>query len=144
MSEKILKALMQLFALVIKQDGGVEESEKDYVRQFLTQQLSADKVSFYYSLFEDHAGLNKDPGAKDGKKLTSVIDSVRVLAICRKINKTLHQNQKIVVLVRLYELVNAGKKSTQQRLAIIETPSGRMDGSHWKRSAFPSSASTTR
>jgi hypothetical protein len=28
MSEEILKALMQLFALIIKQDGGVEEKEK--------------------------------------------------------------------------------------------------------------------
>jgi len=121
MSEEILKALMQLFALIIKQDGGVEESEKEYVSQFLTQQLSADKVSVYYSLFEEHAGLKDGEAADEGAKLTSVIDSVRILAICRKINKTLHQNQKLVVLVRLYELVNSEKKFTKQRMAIIDT-----------------------
>lgn len=121
MSEEILKALMQLFALIIKQDGGVEDNEKDFVKQFLNQQLSSDKVAFYYSLFEEHAGLVNDDSAGDEVKLTSVLDSVRVLGICKKINKTLHQNQKIVVLVRLFELVTAAKKFTPQRLAIIET-----------------------
>ena len=121
MSEEILKALMQLFALIIKQDGGVEDSEKEYVRQFLARQLAHDKVWQYYSLFEEHAELNDDDGAGDKKKLTPVLDSVRVLRICRKINKTLHQNQKTVVLVRLYELVNSEKKFTPQRIAIIET-----------------------
>ncbi len=59
MSEEILKALMQLFALIIKQDGGVEESEKAYVRTFLSKQLSNEDVSQYYSLFEQHAGLGE-------------------------------------------------------------------------------------
>ncbi len=116
MSEEILKALMQLFALIIKQDGGVEEKEKKYVQNFLGQQLASENVTYYYSLFEQHAGL-EDKSAK----LTSVTDSVRIMGICRKINKTLHQNQKVIVLLRLYELVNSDKKFTQQRMAIIST-----------------------
>ena len=35
MSEEILKALMQLFALIIKQDGGVEEKREELCRNFL-------------------------------------------------------------------------------------------------------------
>lgn len=122
MSEEILKALMQLFALIIKQDGGVEESEKDYVKSFLSKQLASEDVSQYYSLFEKHAGLGEEGTViPDVKKLTPVLDSVKVLGICRRINKTLHQNQKIVVLVRLFELVNADRKFTHQRMAIINT-----------------------
>ncbi len=122
MSEEILKALMQLFALIIKQDGGVEENEKNYVRSFLNQQIASDDVSRYYSLFEQHAGLDEAPsGDPNAEKLTSVVDSVRILGICRKINKTLHQNQKVIVLVRLYELVNSDRKFTKQRMAIIST-----------------------
>ncbi len=123
MSEEILKALMQLFALIIKQDGGVEESEKAYVRTFLSKQLSSEDVSQYYSLFEQHAGLGEESSSSppDAEKLTPVLDSVKVLGICRRINKTLHQNQKIVVLVRLFELVNADRKFTHQRMAIINT-----------------------
>ena len=123
MSEEILKALMQLFALIIKQDGGVEESEKAYVRSFLSQQLSSEDVNQYYSLFEMYAdpGEGGSASTADPEKLTPVLDSVKVLSICRKINKTLHQNQKIVVLVRLFELVNADMKFTHQRMAIINT-----------------------
>ena len=36
MSEEILKALMQLFAIIAKQDEGVESNERDYVVNFLS------------------------------------------------------------------------------------------------------------
>ncbi|MFW5872086.1 MAG: ATP-binding cassette domain-containing protein, partial [bacterium] len=124
MSEEILKALMQLFAIIAKQDEGVEDSEIDYVNNFLTQQLNEDKVKEYFSLFEESAGIKgeKSNEEKSGKiKLTSVKDSVRILGLCKKINKTLSQNQKVIVLVRLFELVNADRKFSDQRMAIINT-----------------------
>lgn len=126
MSEEILKALMQLFAIIAKQDEGVELKERDYVVNFLTQQLNDEAVREYIQLFDEHAGLldkddNSDDEDKGKRKLTSVKDSVRILGICKKINKTLTQKQKIVVLVRLYELINADRKFTDQRMAIINT-----------------------
>ena len=42
MSEEILKALMQLFGLIAKQDGGVESNESEYVKSFLKQQLNVE------------------------------------------------------------------------------------------------------
>jgi ABC-type multidrug transport system ATPase subunit/ABC-type multidrug transport system permease subunit len=124
MSEEILKALMQLFAIIAKQDGGVEDEEQRFVHDFLVQQIADARVKEYYSLFEDHAGLKgqtADLRQNDEIKLTSVVDSVRILGICKKINKTLNQDQKVVVLLRLYELVNADKKFTNQRMEIITT-----------------------
>jgi len=126
MSEEILRALMQLFAIIAKQDEGVEMKERDYVETFLTQQLNDEAVAEYLRLFDEHAGLlDKEIGSDDEErskpKLTSVKDSVRILGICKKINKTLTQKQKIVVLVRLYELINADRKFTEQRMAIINT-----------------------
>jgi len=35
MSEEVLKALMELFALVVRQDGKLREKERDYVASFL-------------------------------------------------------------------------------------------------------------
>ncbi|WP_010662134.1 ATP-binding cassette domain-containing protein [Marinilabilia salmonicolor] len=123
MSEEILKALMQLFGLIAKQDGGAESNETEYVRVFLEQQLNAEAVEEYYALFLKHSTDRK--GGKDeeeGKvRLTSMKDSVRILGICKKINKQLNREQKVVVLVRLYELVNADHKFTEQRMAIINT-----------------------
>jgi ABC-type multidrug transport system ATPase subunit len=132
MSEEILKALMQLFAILAKQDDGVEKTEVDFVKNFLKQQLNEEAVDEYLKLFYKHAGLDsngnevEDSKSKDGekkRKLTSVKDSVRILGICKKINKTLTQEQKVVVLVRLFELINEDRKFTEQRIAIINTVS---------------------
>jgi ABC-type multidrug transport system ATPase subunit len=122
MSEEILKALMQLFAIVAKQDEGVEKTQVEYVKNFLQQQITAEKVSEYFGLFEEHAGL-KSTGKEEKKKnrLTSVKDSVRILGLCKKINKTLTQKQKVVSLVRLFEIINADRKFSDQRMAILNT-----------------------
>jgi ABC transport system ATP-binding/permease protein len=120
MSEEILKALMQLFAIVAKQDEGVESTQVEYVKTFLKQQLTAEKVSEYYTLFEQQAGLT-DEEEQQKNKLTSVKDSVRILGLCKKINKTLTQKQKIVSLVRLFEIINVDRKFTDQRMAILNT-----------------------
>jgi uncharacterized tellurite resistance protein B-like protein len=121
-SEEILRALMQLFAIITKQDGGVEEKEKSYVKSFLNQQLGEAGPDEYFRLFLSNSEQDDKKGEETGQtRLTSVLDSVRILGICKKINKTLNQSQKIVVLVRLFELVFSDKKLTHQRLAIINT-----------------------
>ena len=122
MSEEILKALMQLFAIIAKQDEGVESNEREYVKNFLTQQLNDEAVPEYIALFDEKAGFTGEKAEKtDTVKLTSVKDSVRILGICKKINKTLTQQQKVIALVRLFELVNADRKFSEQRMAIINT-----------------------
>ncbi|HEX2393967.1 MAG TPA: ATP-binding cassette domain-containing protein [Bacteroidales bacterium] len=130
MSEEILKALMQLFAIIAKQDEGVESTQMEYVRNFLQQQLNDEKVREYFQLFRQYSGLETAEGEDDKeeekeekniRKLTSVKDSVRILGLCKKINKTLTQKQKVVVLVRLFEIVNADRKFTDQRMQIINT-----------------------
>jgi len=123
MSEEILKALMQLFAIIAKQDDGVETNEREYVLNFLTQQLNDEAIAEYIALFDKKAGYtgNAADGKNRERKLTSVKDSVRILGLCKKINKTLTQKQKVIVLVRLFELVNADRKFSEQRMAIINT-----------------------
>ncbi len=130
MSEEILKALMQLFAIIAKQDEGVETTQMEYVKNFLQQQLNDDKVKEYFQLFRQYSGLENSENEEEKeeekeekviRKLTSVRDSVRILGLCKKINKTLTQKQKVVVLVRLFEIVNADRKFTDQRMQIINT-----------------------
>ena len=127
MSEEILKALMQLFAIIAKQDEGVESTQVEYVKNFLQQQLNDEKVKEYFLLFRQYSGMEDSENGiendeeKNIKKLTSVKDSVRILGLCKKINKTLTQKQKVVVLVRLFEIVNADRKFSDQRMQIINT-----------------------
>ncbi len=121
MSEEILRALMELFALIVKQDGGMLLNERNYVLGFLHKQLTHEAVDQYMKLFDSHAGNVTDSKNIEKSESPSVKDSVKVLNICKKINRTLSQAQKIVVLMRLYELVNADKQYTTQRMNIINT-----------------------
>lgn len=121
MSEEILKALMELFALIVKQDGGMIINERDYVYGFLTKQLSKETVREYLVLFDEHAGPVREKTDEKEPSIPSVKDSVKILGICKKINRTLNQKQKVIVLVRLYELVNSDRRFTPQRMNIINT-----------------------
>ncbi|MBA4239318.1 MAG: ABC transporter [Sphingobacteriaceae bacterium] len=130
MSEEILKALIQLFAIIAKQDTGANSSFRNFVESFLRNQISKDKVNEYLALYDtfltdkkekDKESESTSDDASDKPKLTSVKDSVRTLGICKKINKTLVQKQKVVVLSRLFEMINADNQLTQQRLQIINT-----------------------
>lgn len=119
MSEEILKALMELFALIVKQDVGMLLNEREYVSDFLKKQLTKEAVDEYLALFDQHAG----PVLMNLDKISapSVKDSVKILGICKKINRTLNQEQKVVVLMRLYELINSNRQFTLQRMNIINT-----------------------
>jgi ABC transport system ATP-binding/permease protein len=121
MSEEILKALMELFALIVKQDGGILLIEREYVYTFLNKQLTKESVNEYFALFDEHAGPVTERSVVKTPTAPSVKDSVKILSICKKINRTLNQKQKVVVLMRLYELVNADRQFTAQRMNIINT-----------------------
>ena len=96
MSEEILKALMELFALIVKQDEGMLLNERDYVSDFLNKQLSKEAVSEYLDLFDQLAGPVLKHKVKETLSAPSVKDSVKILGICKKINRTLNQEQKVV------------------------------------------------
>ncbi|MDX2414881.1 MAG: TerB family tellurite resistance protein, partial [Bacteroidales bacterium] len=121
MSEEILKALMQLFALIVKQDGGMLRAEREYVHNFLKKQLGPDAVPEYMELFDSFSGKVIADAGTDENTPPSVKDSVKIFGICKHINRTLNQSQKVVVLMRLFELVDADNRYTLQRMNIINT-----------------------
>lgn len=53
MSEEILRALMQLFAIITKQDGGVTQKERSYVEDFLKQLVDRTSVLEYLILYDE-------------------------------------------------------------------------------------------
>lgn len=120
MSEEILKALMQLFAIIAKQDGILIENHEKYVADFLNSQLSIDRVGEYIELYKGFLNDNR-PEASADKSRTSMKDSVRTLSICKKVNKTLAQKQKIIVLIRLIEFFKNDSRQSANRMQIVET-----------------------
>lgn len=123
MSEEILKALTQLFAIVTKQDGGVSVNEREFVINFFHSELDRDSIKEYLHLYDEYSGYNKVGlvAEEDRTLAPSVKDSLKTLSICKKINKTLTQKQKTIVLIKLLELVGSDGHFTSQRMDIINT-----------------------
>lgn len=131
MSEVILKALTQLFAIITKQDTGATAAELKFIEQFFKSKLNPKEVSQYtnlfYSFYSEKQTTPNNISIKETEKnnrklkLISMRDSLKTLSICKKINKTLTQRQKIVVLVELIELANHDSNFTNKRKQIIDT-----------------------
>jgi ABC-type multidrug transport system ATPase subunit len=125
MSESILKALMQLFAIIahVNKDG-VTDSSREIVESYLKLQLNKTQVLEYLKLFDEyvafhHRDITKKDGTKVRKRTSS--NSVKVLRICQAINEELEQEQKILVVLQLLEFISFGEEITEKELDFVQT-----------------------
>ncbi len=120
MSEEILKALMQLFAIVSR--PGSDASERRLmVESLLSRQLNQELVAVYLDIFDNFFKQVIEEDAKVTKKERLLSRrSVRVLKICTVINEELAQSQKIVVLFQLLEFIKSDKlEASSQEMEFI-------------------------
>jgi hypothetical protein len=68
MSEEILKALTQLFAIITKQDGGVTQNERQFVINFFQTELDQDTIKEYLELYDTISGYKIQGTAEADKK----------------------------------------------------------------------------
>lgn len=136
MSERILRALMQLFAIIAKVDEVQQDDADDtdiaptirstkgikIIESFLKSELSSSDVNKYLSIFENF--LNETRGRlfskKGGNKRTS-LQAVKVLRICSQVNEELTQRQKMIVLVRILEFINSDNQQTEKEQDFVRT-----------------------
>jgi ABC-type multidrug transport system ATPase subunit len=128
MSETVLDALVKLFALIgdIHDETVLTSKGKDIVRIFLARHLNNELVARYMNKFEEYLTLyNSENIAKgtiaDRKRIS--LNSMRILAICEKINEELQQKQKIYVLVQLLDFISLGQEITGTELDFLQTVS---------------------
>ncbi|HMT27956.1 MAG TPA: ATP-binding cassette domain-containing protein [Bacteroidia bacterium] len=121
MSEKILKALMQLFAIIANSDQLTKE-DRSVVEAFLRQQVSQAHHDYYLNFFDEYLKFLQGK-ANSGKMTKRVsVNSVKILRICSDINSELDQKQKYVVLVKIVEFAYSySEKIGDQELEFIET-----------------------
>ena len=108
MSEKILQALMQLFAIGAALERLTLQS-RSVVESFLRQQVSLQRVDEYLRLFDEY--MEKYSGSGDDitrarKKIA--FSSVRALRICTEINKELNTRHRLPSTRRIYAIVGTG------------------------------------
>jgi ABC transport system ATP-binding/permease protein len=126
MSEKILKALMQLFALIgdIHDDTIISSREKNIVRMFLARHLNSELVERYMVMFGEYLSQFNSENIKKGsiqdRKRTS-LNAMKILSICEQINEELRQKQKIYVLVQLIDFISLGSEITENELDFLNT-----------------------
>ncbi len=126
MSEPILRALMQLFAL-ISDIGNIEEissRERDAVRSFLARHLSSDLIEKYLKIFDIYLDLyiNKE-AIREGtaEKDIASLKTLRIKKICEGINKELRQKQKIYIIIQLIDFISFGKDITANEIDFLLT-----------------------
>ena len=102
MSDKILKALMQLFAIIARPQGN-DSDRRSIVETFLKRQLNLELVKQYLNYFDEYYQEAQEKQKKSSLDRRTSAIAVRVLKICTQINDQLTQDQKIIVLVQLFE-----------------------------------------
>jgi len=128
MIEPILKALIQLFALIsdVRDISEISSKERDIVRLFLSRQLNSEMVNKYMEMFDEYIKQyipeKIDRGSIKDMKRTS-LTAVKILGICEQINEELQQKQKLYVLVQLMDFILFGAVITENELEFLETVS---------------------
>jgi ABC-type multidrug transport system ATPase subunit/uncharacterized tellurite resistance protein B-like protein len=113
MSEQILKALMELFAIIARPESDATD-RRTVVGSFLKRQLNQELVKDYLEVFDEYYSKHQTLHIERGDKRIGP-DSVKILRICDQINKELAQKQKIIVLVRLFEFVNSNNDTISEQ-----------------------------
>lgn len=126
MSEPILKALIQLFALIsdVHAQREISSRGREVVRLFLSKHLNNEQIVRYMTMFDEYLrlyypdGILKD-SIKDRKRTS--LTSIRILAICEQINEELQQKQKLYVLVHLMDFIAFSEGTSEKELEFAET-----------------------
>ncbi|RXQ93896.1 ATP-binding cassette domain-containing protein [Ancylomarina salipaludis] len=121
MSERILKALMQLFAIIAHPEGSGEK-RRAMVVKYLYRQLDQDSAQEYLNLYNKYYQDTVDRNNRRSKrKQVTSSRSVRVLRICSEMNKELVARQKIIILIQLLEFLMESDEITSSEKEFVET-----------------------
>jgi ABC transport system ATP-binding/permease protein len=132
MSERILRALMQLFAIIAKVDEVIDPTSeaiessngRRIVEAFLRTELNDELLQKYIQLFDEFLLVHHQGSAKkDGQRKRTSVNSVKVLRICAQINEELTQRQKMIVLLRIFDFIHANDQVHEQEQEFVNTVS---------------------
>lgn len=123
MSESVLRALMQLFAIIggtAEEDGELMRSLREKVAFFLRHQIASSRIETYLEIYDGYFSEHTDRLQKSRNSLKHRSrSSVRLIRICEQINEDLTLEQKFVVLARLIEFARQSDALDAQQLEFI-------------------------
>ncbi len=125
MSEPILRALMQLFALIsdIRSVSEISKKERNIVKSFLDMHLSSQLTDRYMRIFDEYLEVYS-VRTESGMVLEGEISDMktsRIKMICAGINEELRQKQKIYIVIQLIDFISHGEEITDNELDFLMT-----------------------
>src|SRR6478735_11228499 len=124
MSEELLKAIIQLFAIVAKER--ITEDERTKIKEFLALHLNQEAIKYYLNLFDQFCQENnRIPSAEassvnvDVETLRFVDDWAQIMQISKKVNQSLTMQQKVVLVLKIIELVFADNHISERQGNLI-------------------------
>lgn len=110
MSEQLLKAILHLFAIVARER--ITEAERANIKEFLSLHLNRDATNYYLKLFDEFAAstqidTRQDLSNVDADTQQFVDDWAKIMQIVKQVNQALTMQQKVVLVVKIIELVFA-------------------------------------
>jgi len=121
MSEELLKAIVQLFAIVAKER--ITEDERANIKEFLSLHLNQESTRYYLSLFDDFCKQNKRYTEStlnvDEATLEFVDDWSQIIQIAKKVNQALTTQQKAVLTLKIIELCYADGELSERQSNLI-------------------------
>ncbi len=121
MSEELLKAIVQLFAIVAKER--ITEDERANIKEFLSIHLNQEATRYYLTLFDDFCKANKRLIESnlnvDDATLEFVDDWSQIIQIAKKVNQALTMQQKVILAVKIIELCYADGELSERQSNLI-------------------------
>ena len=123
MSEELLKAIIQLFAIVARER--ITEAERTNVKEFLSLHLNRDATAYYLNLFDEFVQRQRvedqpqDIGTLDVETRQFVDDWAKIMHIIRQVNQALTMQQKMVMVVKIIELVHSERDLSDRQGNLI-------------------------
>jgi ABC-type multidrug transport system ATPase subunit len=122
MSEELLKAILQLFAIVARER--VTDAERTNIKEFLSLHLNRDATPYYLKLFDEfvastHVDNSQDLSYADADTQQFVDDWAKIMRIVKQVNQALTMQQKVVLIVKIIELVYADEDISERQANLV-------------------------
>ncbi|MBX2916745.1 MAG: ATP-binding cassette domain-containing protein [Cyclobacteriaceae bacterium] len=121
MSEELLKAIVQLFAIVAKER--ITDEERANIKDFLSLHLNQEATRYYLTLFDEFCKANKRMVESnlnvDAETLEFVDDWSQIMQIAKKVNQSLTMQQKAVLAVKIIELCYADGELSERQSNLV-------------------------
>jgi ABC transport system ATP-binding/permease protein len=122
MSEELLKAIIQLFAIVARER--ITEDERSNIKEFLSLHLNREATAYYLKLFDEFCQVHQlhadgDLSSLDQDTQQFVDDWSNIMKIVKQVNRALTMQQKLVLVIKIIELVYADNEISDRQANLI-------------------------